>query len=187
MFRPLCGVLFAGLLACAVPAADDDTVKLRDYTAKVGDRQRLTEEEHPPRAPVIVTDGKRTDKLEKKSKIEVFVSETLAVKAGEKKAVKFQRTYEKAEETTDEGTNKLPLHGKTVVIERKGDKYTFTDGDGKRLPEAAEAVLKKEFEKKSSDDAIDKLIPRCAQGRRDVEAAIGRPGQGDDEGPLQRG
>ena len=38
-------------------------------------------------------------------------------------------TYEKAEETKDGDVNKLPLDGKSVIIEKKGDKYTFTYAD----------------------------------------------------------
>ena len=160
MFRLLCGVSLLALFVSAVTAADDDTVTFKDYKAKVGERTRSTEEERATTRTVIVRDGKREDKVEKKSKVVIYVSEVLAVKAGEKKPTRVQRTYEKAEETGEDGTEKMPLHGKTVVIEKKGDKYAFTDADGKRLPEAAEAVLKKEFEKKTTDDAFDKLIPR---------------------------
>src|SRR4051794_34366405 len=114
MLRPLCGVLFVGLLACALPAADADAITLKDFKHKVGQRERQTDEERSTTRTVIIRDGKREEKVEKKSKLVVYVAETLAVKDGEKKPVRVQRTYEKAEETTEDGTQKLPLHGLTV-------------------------------------------------------------------------
>jgi hypothetical protein len=52
--------------------------------------------------------------------------------------------YTLAERTKDGETAKLSYHGKTVVIEKKGDKYTFTV-DGQELDEEDAEELDEEF------------------------------------------
>lgn len=71
----------------------------------------------------------------------------------------MKRTYEKAEEIKDGETNKLPLDGKTVIIEKKGDKYTFFTDDGKPLDGRPRDELDKEFNKKENED-LDQFIPK---------------------------
>jgi hypothetical protein len=99
MLRLVYCVFAVGLLALASSAADNDTITLKDYKPTVGDRVRVTEEERTTSRTIIASPDKRDDKLEKKTKVVVYVAETLAVKEGEKKAVRVKRTYEKAEET----------------------------------------------------------------------------------------
>ncbi|MCI0703219.1 MAG: hypothetical protein L0241_19240 [Planctomycetia bacterium] len=159
MIRLLCGALCVGLVVVAGRAADDETVTLKDYKYKVGDRTRITDQDQSIMRSVIIRDETREEKIEKKSKIVMYVSETLAIKEGETKPTRFKRTYEKAEETVDGETTKLPLDGKTVVIEKIGDKYKFTDENGKRLAEGVEEALDKEFKKKKTDPADD-YIPK---------------------------
>ena len=145
------------LFASPSPAADD-AFELKDYKSKVGDRVRVADDDRTVTRTVIEVAGERTEKTERTSKLTVYVSEALAVKDGEKKAVKIKRVYEKAEETKDGTTTKLPLDGKTVVIEKKGDKYTFVYDDGNAVDGKPLDGLDKEFNKK--DDDIDDFIPR---------------------------
>jgi hypothetical protein len=159
VFRALCCVCVVGLLAVQLPAADDK-VELKDYKSKVGDRVRVTDDDRTTTRTVIEVAGKRDEKVERSSKLTVYVSETLAVKDGEKKAVKIRRVYEKVEEVKDGKTTKLPLDGKTVVIEKKGDKYTFTYDDGKSVDGKPLETLDKEFNKPDEDDEIENFIPR---------------------------
>ncbi len=159
MFRLLSGAGFAVLVTTNLFAADA-AVELKPYKSKVGDRVRVTDEERTTTRSVIVSEEKTQDKLDKHTKIVVYVSETLAVKDGEKKATKARRVYERAEDVKDGTETKLPLHGKTVVIEKKGETYTFTYDDGKAVTGAARDELDKEFNKKGDDDDLDDFIPK---------------------------
>jgi hypothetical protein len=158
MFRLLCGAAVLGLVAAFAGAADE-TVELKNHKSQVGDRVRVTDEEHTTTRSVVKVGDKTEDKTEKRVKVVIYTSETLAVKKGEKKATKITRLYERAEEVKDGTVTKLPLHGKTIVIEKKGDKYTFTDEDGKALDGKPRDDLDKEFNKKDEDD-IDDFIPK---------------------------
>lgn len=158
MIRLVCGVFVLALSGVAT-RADDAGVELRDFKPKVGDRVRVTDEDRTTTRSIVTTDDKTDSKLEKRTKTVVYVSETLAVKAGEKKPIKLKRTYEKAEESKDGDVTKLPLDGKAVVIEKKGDKYGFTYDDGKAVDGKARDELDKEFNKTDKDD-IDDFIPR---------------------------
>lgn len=159
MLRSLCCLGVLGLLAAQLPAADEK-VELKDYNYKVGDRVRITDDDRTTTRTVIEVGGKRTDKMERTAKLTVYMSEALAVKDGEKKPVKIRRTYEKAEETKDGVTTRLPLDGKTVLIEKKGDKYTFAYADGKALDGKELEKLEKEFNKKDDDDDLEQFIPK---------------------------
>jgi hypothetical protein len=154
----LCCVCAVALLAVFAPAADE-TVELKHYQPKVGDRTRVTDEDRTTTRSIFTVGEKREDKVERHTKLVVYVSETLAVKKGEKKGTKIKRVYEKAEDVKDDTVTKLPLHGKTVTIEKKGDKYTFTYDDGKAVDGKAREELDKEFNKKD-EDSIDDFIPK---------------------------
>lgn len=158
MFRLLCGLCVVILVTTAGFAADE-AVELKEYASKVGDRVRVSDDERTTTRTIFIADDKREDKTEKSTKMVVYVAETLEVKAGEKKPIKSQRVYETAEETKDGKVTKLPLHGKTVVIEKKGDKYTFTYADGKAVEGKAREELDKELNKKDDDD-LDDFIPK---------------------------
>ena len=56
----------------------------------------------------------------------------------------MKRTYESAELTVNGQKQDLGLKGRTVLIEKKGDKYTFT-ADGKPVAGKAAELLGKEF------------------------------------------
>jgi hypothetical protein len=158
MFRLVSCVCAVALLAVVAPAADE-AIELKHYPPKVGDRTRVTDEERTTTRSIITVGEKREDKVERHTKQVVYVSEVLAVKKGEKKGTKIKRVYEKAEDVKDDTATKLPLHGKTVVIEKKGDKYTFTFDDGKAVDGEPREELDKEFNKKD-EDAIDDFIPK---------------------------
>lgn len=81
MLRLLCGA-FALALLTTVAGAADDGVELKDYKPKVGDRVRVSDEDRSTTRAIVTTDGKREDKIEKRTKVVVYVSETLAVKQG---------------------------------------------------------------------------------------------------------
>jgi hypothetical protein len=149
-----------GGLSQISPAADEG-VEIKPYKPRVGDRVRVTDEDRSTTRSIINFPNKTENKIEKHVKVVIHTSETLEVKAGEKKATKIKRVYDKAEETKDGETTKLPLHGKAVIIEKKGERYTFTDEDGKALDGKPREELDKEFNKKDDDDLED-FIPKRA-------------------------
>ena len=158
MIRLLYSLSALALLA-ATAAAADEAVELKSYKPKVGDRVRVTDEDRTTTRTVFTVEDKKEDKVEKTTRVVVYVAETLAVKEGEKKAVKVKRVYEKAEEVKGGTTTNLPLHGKTVTIEKKGEKYAFTYDDGKAVDGKAREDLDKELNKKDEDE-IDDFIPK---------------------------
>jgi hypothetical protein len=153
-------VLALAIFAVHLGAADDAAVALQQYQYRVGDRVRVVDEEHTLLRFLVVHNNQREEKQEKREKITIFVSETLGVQAGERRPTKIKRVYERAEETKNGTTEKLPLHGLTVLIEKKNDRYLFTTEDGKALDEKARNELDKEFNQKTADDELDNFIPK---------------------------
>src|SRR5262249_25527067 len=84
--------------------------------------------------------------------------ETVQKVDDKKHPTKLEREYTKAEKTADGKTEKSPLQGKTVVIEKKGDKCTFTYKGGEEVTGEAAADLNKEFNKNAHEDDLDKLL-----------------------------
>lgn len=157
MFRFFYAIVGLVLFAVVLGAAEE-SIELKDYTPKVGDRIRVTEEERTDTRSVAHLPETVEDKTEKRVKVIIYTSETLAVKDGAKKPTKLKRVYEKAEESKDGNITKLPLDGKTITIEKKGDKYTFLYADGKAVDGNARELLDKEFNNKEDD--IGDLIPK---------------------------
>ncbi len=159
MERLFGSVLALTILAAQLGAADDEAVALQRYQYRVGDRVRVMDEERSLLRFVVVQNNQREEKQETREKIVIFVSETLAVQKGERRPRKIQRVYERAEETKNGTTEKLPLHGQTVVIEKKNDRYVFTTGNGQALDGPAHDELDKEFNRKKEDNELDNFIP----------------------------
>ncbi|HVK07741.1 MAG TPA: hypothetical protein VM597_03080, partial [Gemmataceae bacterium] len=86
----------------------------------------------------------------------VFTDEILARPADARRPTKIKRTYETAERTKNGAAVDLGLAGKTVMIEKKADKYEFAFADGSALGEAAAEVLNKEINDKS--DVADEIF-----------------------------
>jgi len=85
--------------------------------------------------------------------------ETILKREGAKTPTKLEREYTKAEKSKDANTIDLELAGKTVVIEKKGDKYDFAFKGGAAVTGQALFALGKEFAKKSDSAAeIEKLV-----------------------------
>jgi hypothetical protein len=76
-----------------------------------------------------------------------YTDEVIEKPAGAPKPTKVKRTYESAELTVKGQKQDLGLKGQTVLIEKKGDKYTFTAA-GKPLAGKAAELLGKEFSAK---------------------------------------
>lgn len=158
--RGLFGV--AGALVVLVGgAAGQDAVTFKEYAYKVGDKTRTTKTEDNTTVTTVAAPGKEQAKTSaKKKKTLVYVTEVIEVGPDATKPAVRRRTYETAVEETDGVETKLPLHGKTVTVERRGEKYTFT-ADGVALDAAAAQELESEFTKKGGiGDA--KMFPKTA-------------------------
>jgi|GEM_PF-7049294 len=93
MFRFLCAIVGLVLFAVVLGAAEE-SIELKDCTPKVGDRIRVTEEESTDTRSVAHLAETVEDKTEKRLKVIIYTTETLAVKDGEKKPTKLKRVYD---------------------------------------------------------------------------------------------
>ncbi len=89
---------------------------------------------------------------------ESYVEEILETKEGQRKGTKLTRAYGAAEKTTKGETAKRTYAGKTVLIEKKGDKYEFSIDD-KPLSEADAPELHKSFNKAKDEPDAQDLMP----------------------------
>jgi hypothetical protein len=148
--------LFLGVTALA-----QDAVEIKIAKPKAGERVKQTREETSDSKFTITVGGNEMAKNEKKSKSLVYVEEVEAVEAGGDRATKLKRTYEKAQLTSDGNTDKLDIEGKTVLIEKKGDKFQFTI-DGKDVDADSRKLLDAEFNKEDKSDPRDVMFPKKA-------------------------
>jgi hypothetical protein len=88
------------------------------------------------------------EKDEKKGHDYVYKQTILEVKGD--KGTRLKREYQKATATEDGKPKKLSYDGKTVLIEKKGDKYTFRIEGGGEITDDDAKELDKEFNKKGN-------------------------------------
>jgi hypothetical protein len=143
MRRTFVAALGVLILAGPGPAADEVTIKFRKpELGEVVKDTRIEEENNK----ITFMDNPMTEATKAKY---VFTDEVLAKPADAKRPTKIKRTYETAERTKNGAAVDLGLAGKTVIIEKKGEKYEFAFADGTALNEAAAQVLDKEINDKS--------------------------------------
>jgi hypothetical protein len=137
----------------------DAPYTLKIYNERKGDRVLVIKDETSTQKMSLKdSDGKVVmDSMEKTVENLQFVEETLE-REGTKRATRLRRTYEKAQVTKDGKTTTLPYEGKTVLIAKKGDKYTFTIEGGKELTGEEASLLTKEFDKPESETDLEKLL-----------------------------
>jgi hypothetical protein len=88
--------------------------------------------------------------------------------AGARRGTKIRRHYSRAERIRDGKTESLPYAGQIVLIEKKGDKYTFRIEGGAALTGTETQELEQEFNKGSpfflgSDGLLPKTAVRVGQ------------------------
>src|SRR5579885_3110599 len=152
--------LFVALGLFAAPAAPQEKYAIRSYEPKKGDRARETDEETEVfRLKVIDDQGDtKEEKQEKTVKSHAF-KETILEKPDGKRATRLRREYEKARVAKDGKERTLPYEGKTVLIEKKGDRYRFQIEGGKPLAGKDAEELNKEFNEFNIDTSkLDKLM-----------------------------
>jgi len=138
-------VLTTGL---ALPAiAQDKTYELKLKKDAQGDRVTVKSLEKSDIHVLIDLMGQEIKNDEKETEKKEFTEEILVRPAGAKRSTKLSRTYTVAEKTKGDTTTKQVYAGKTVIIEKKGEKYKFTI-DGEEIAEDDAEELEKEFNKK---------------------------------------
>jgi hypothetical protein len=93
-----------------------------------------------------------------KTKSFVYIDQILDNPKNERHAVRLNRTYERAVIGSGGNLKTLSLEGKKVLIEKKGDRYTFSIG-GVGLLGESQMLLDSEFNKPDSKDPHDLLLP----------------------------
>lgn len=148
----------AGVLAAG--SVGQDAVTYKKYAEKAGDKVRVTKTETSVTDTAATFKGQDQTKSETKVKTVEYVDEVITPGPLGGKTLKRKRTYETATEAKDGGPPaKLPLAGRTVVIEKKGDKFVFEPDGGGPLPKAAVAELEQEFNKQDDTFGPDTLFP----------------------------
>jgi hypothetical protein len=167
MNRRVSLALLAGLFAWgAAPADEAYTIKRKEPGA--GDSVQVERTDTLKATTLLVAkNAKATDKAEtkfiEKSDTTVETSaykETVLERDGAKAPTKLERAYTKAQVTAGGPATDLPYHDKTVVIEKKGERYTFSYKGGKELPPEDSPLLDLEFNRTPADrGALDRPPP----------------------------
>jgi hypothetical protein len=156
------------------------TIKLREE--QKGDKTEVSETQTGTFE--IAFPGQKAEK-EKEDKKVTFTQEIQEMPAGGQ-PTKLTRTYTVAQKYDEKkgGMKPLPLEGKTVTIEKKGESYEFTS-DGKKMDIGDSAGLWGEFNaKKAKKGEIEELLPKnpvkIGESWNIDPAAVSAFGGGDD-------
>lgn len=165
MTRNAALAVVAGLFLWSGAAQAQEAITIKLKTREQGDVILITKNGSVT-TKVKVEDGKGNVVVDK-SEIKVEVSaykETVHQRKGTKPATKLEREYTKCQLKTDDDTEVVDLQGKTVIIEKKDDKYTYTYADGKAVMGSAAELLAKEWnQKRDSNAELEKLmLPKSA-------------------------
>jgi hypothetical protein len=158
MLRAACLSLFVGLLFGSVQAQEKYTIKIgksRQGDVYLGGSDEL--EKHHTRIEDLEGKLLQEDKKET-TRITSFRETVLEKPEGKDRATKLKRHYDKAQTKEDGEAKPLPYQGKTVLIEKKGEKYQFHIEGGEALTGKDAKLLDDEFNKKGSSREFEKLL-----------------------------
>jgi hypothetical protein len=145
-----------GTMIVGTALAQEGAVTIKLKKAGPGDVVKETKTESSSQKVTVTVMGQTQVKDEKAKATYVYIDEVIEKPEGQRKPTKLKRTYESAELTVGDKKQDLGLKGKTVLIEKKGDKYTFTT-DGKLLTGKTAELLTKEFSSKKQTGDEDFL------------------------------
>jgi hypothetical protein len=141
-----------GMLIAGAALAQDGPVTIKLKKAGPGEVIKETKTETTAQKVTVTVMGQTKTNDDKATATYVYTDEVIEKPEGARKPTKVKRTYESADLTAGGQKQDLGLKGQTVLIEKKGDKYTFT-GDGKPVTGKAAELLGKEFSgKKQTGD-----------------------------------
>jgi hypothetical protein len=147
-------LLCLGLLLSPALEPASETHEIKFKQAAKGQVTKVDEQESTESNVVVVDpdDKKIADQKQTTSKVFVYQETTLEKPDGAKRAANLKRSYEKARTKTGDKEETLSFEGKTVLIEKKGDKYCFSIEGGKELDAKEAVVLDAEFNKAADVD-----------------------------------
>jgi alpha-glucosidase (family GH31 glycosyl hydrolase) len=153
-------VLFAGLMALSSAAAEPEAITIKIKETVQGDSYNIdATKTNKVMSKLVDAQGKVLMEMNEEATEIMTYKETVLKVEANKKPTKLEREYTKAEVKKAAKTEDLGLAGKTVLIERKGDKYTFTFKDGGEIKGAAAKVLAEEFKDKNEEsNQMEKLL-----------------------------
>jgi hypothetical protein len=138
--------LVAGLLAWTGAAVAEEAYTIKRKESAVGDTVQVERTNTLKVVTLLVAKGTKVIN-ETDTAVETSAyKETVLERDGAKKPTKLERVYTKAQVTVGgQKPVELTYHDKTVVIEKKGDRYTFTYKGAKELQPGEAQFLDKEF------------------------------------------
>lgn len=156
--RIFAAAVIAALSFSATPAADEAvTIKVRRLAT--GDVVEQTKSDEAIEKTTVTADGKEQKQEQKSGNKAVFVDEILEADGKAIKPAKLKRTYETAEVTQGGQKVDVGLAGKTVLIEKGKEKYTYTI-DGQPVSKPAAAMLDREFDRPGMAGFEEVMIPK---------------------------
>lgn len=117
-------VALAGVLAAQGAAQDAVAIRFPDF--KAGDRVKVTEDETGTATTSAVENGVPKKKVDKAARSVVYVEECVTAGEAGKRPLKATRVYEKVSGAKDGQPLDPAAVGKTIAIEKKGERYEFT-------------------------------------------------------------
>lgn len=152
--------VFCSIILVVSACRGQEAVMIKEHIPQVGERVKESAEEKNIIKLDISVMGNVQNKEEVKTKKLLYIDTVLANPDMSKKATKIERTYETAELGKDGTMRKLPLEGKTVLIQKNDGKYEFTI-DGNPIEGESLSLLNNEFNKpnKPSSDLFWPKMP----------------------------
>lgn len=159
-------IAFAGVFALTSAAFAQEAITIKLRTRAEGDVVAVTKSETVV-SKVRVADGKGNvlvDQIDNKGTTTTAYTETMLQREGTKPPTKLQREYSKAQIKKGDDVENLEMQGKTVVIEKSGDKYAYSYKDGTPVSGKSATTLAAELNRKAQSDAnLEKMmLPQTA-------------------------
>jgi hypothetical protein len=157
MPRFLTAACLAAVIAAGAGRADDGPVLPKLKKPGPSDVVKHTTAERVTLRTAVTMMGMTQTRDEESRTSFAFTERVLAKPDEAAPPTKLERAYEKAEVVTQGAAADLGLGGKTVLIEKTGDRYEFTSG-GQPLAGKAREILAKEFRGRA-DSLGERFLP----------------------------
>jgi len=172
-------LIFACLLLATAQGNADDTYTIKIKKEAKGDKGQL-DEKSSQKTTLKVEDSQGNivqDKTETVVEKYSYQETILEQPEGKTKPTQLRRSYEVAEANKGDKKRTLPYQGKTVLIEKKEDRYQFRIEGGEEIIGKDAEFLEKEFDpKKDNDLDFTKIIlpkkPVRVQESWDIETQV---------------
>jgi hypothetical protein len=151
MTRILAATMLTGLAFAAASAQEAVTIKLKERGE--GETAFISKTEvRNFNLKIVDAKGKTlTDERDRTADVKEY-KETILKRVGDQLPTKLEREYAKAQLTKAGITQEWPIVGKTIVIEKKDQKYTFAFKNGGSLTGTMADALAREFSRHSDKE-----------------------------------